>query len=83
MLKFKQFDVVFVDLGITVHDFRDGKVLVIDVRKIGLELCLKFVDFDSEGVEFLLDFDGLITNDVDDILLDFIDFLLSLVEPSL
>lgn len=82
MFEFKQFDIVLINLSIASHYFRDGDVLVVVVGKIGLELSFELIDLYPKGIKLLLDLDGLISNDIDDILFDLIDFLLSLVESA-
>ena len=82
LFKLFKFEFVLVDGVIAGHDVLDRHVFVIVVGEICLKLSLEVVDLHSEGIKFLLDLDGLITNNVDDVLLDFGNLLLSLIEPD-
>lgn len=46
--------------------------------KIGFE----FIDFDIEGIKLLFNLNGLVTNNVDNIFFNFINFLLSFIKST-
>jgi hypothetical protein len=82
LFKGLKLNIVFIDLVINFHDFLGAHVVIVSVWQVGFEFVFEVLDFVSECVEFLLYFDCFVTNDVDDIFLDFIYFLLCLVEAA-
>lgn len=82
MFELKELDIVLVNFSIAGHNFRDRDVFIVVVWQVGLELGLEFINFNAKGVKFLLDFNCFVSNDVNDVLFDLINFLFSFVKST-
>jgi hypothetical protein len=75
-------NIVVVNLLVNFKDFLDAHRVIVGVGQVGFELILEFLHFYAKCIELLLDFNCLITDDVDDILFNFVDLFLGLIEAS-